>query len=93
MKKIYKDKILNIPNTPLFDRFFLFDCLITEKNLQREVLYMRDLLAAKKNETILPRLAEKPAMWSEVYGPKDEYEIFTQLFEKALQENKKIHVV
>ncbi len=77
VKKIYKDKILNIPNTPLFDRVFRFDVLECEKNSQREVIYLRDLLQAKKNESILPRLTEKPAMYSEVYSPKDELEIFT----------------
>lgn len=77
MKKIYKDKILNIPDTPLFDRIFCFDVLEIAQNKDREVVYLRDLLEAKKNEAILPRLAEKPAMYSEVYSPKDELEIFT----------------
>lgn len=56
MKKIYKDKILNILNTPVFDRIFLFDWLNLKVNTQREVVYMKDLLAAYKNEAILPRL-------------------------------------
>jgi hypothetical protein len=32
-------------------------------------------------------------MYSEVYSPKDELEIFTELFETALKDNKKIHIV
>ncbi len=93
MKKIYKDKILNILNTPVFDRIFLFDWLNLKVNTQREVVYMKDLLAAYKNEAILPRLWEKPAMYSEVYSPKDELAIFTELFETALLEKKKIHII
>lgn len=93
MKKIYKDKILNIQNTPLFDRIFVFDTLSKKENKQREVVYMKERLEAYKNETILSRLSEKPAMWSEVYSPKDEISIFTELFEKALSECKKIHIV
>lgn len=40
MKKIYKDKILNIPDTPLFDRIFCFDVLGIQENKQREIFYM-----------------------------------------------------
>jgi hypothetical protein len=93
VKKIYQDTILNIPDTPLFDRTFCFDILYDIHSSKREIYSIRDLLAPKKNESIISRLSEKPAMWSEVYSPKDELEIFTQLFERALSENKKIHIV
>jgi hypothetical protein len=42
---------------------------------------------------MLERVKEKPAMYSEVYSPKDEIAIFTELFETAISENKKIHIV
>ena len=58
-----------------------------------EVIYLRDLLEKHKNKDLLEKLSEKPAMWSEVYSPKDELDIFTQLFETALKERKKIHIV
>ena len=51
------------------------------------------MLAPLKNESIIPRLGDKPAMWSEVYSPKDELEIFQNLFETALQKQKKIHII
>lgn len=94
MKKIYKDTILNIEGTDTFDNTFLFEYLL---NVQAqgdiEIVYLRDLLVERKNEDILKKVAEKPAMYSEVYSPKDELEIFTELFETALSEGKKIHIV
>jgi hypothetical protein len=32
-------------------------------------------------------------MYSEVYSPKDELEIFLELFEYAINNNKKIHII
>jgi glucose-6-phosphate 1-dehydrogenase len=32
-------------------------------------------------------------MYSEVYSPKDELEIFEELFDYAISNNKKIHIV
>jgi len=94
MKKIYKDKILNIPETDMFDNTFLFEYLenITSSS-DRKIIYISELLEARKNADILQNISQKPAMYSEVYSPKDELEIFTSLFEKALRENKKIHIV
>ncbi len=94
MKKIFKDKILNIEGTDTFDNTFLFEYLSSiQASADREVIYLRDLLENKKNEDILTRVKEKPAMYSEVYSPKDELEIFTELFETAISQNKKIHIV
>lgn len=110
MKKVYKDKIINIENTELFDNRFLFEYLIPnfspfykgspwnvmegeglKDNL--EVIYLSELLEKRKNESLLASVKEKPAMWSMVYSPKDELEIFTELFENALNSWKKIHIV
>lgn len=45
-----------------------------------------------KNEEIEAKLNDKPAMYSEVYSPKDELRIFEEHFERALREKKKIHI-
>ncbi len=68
------------------------------REIEREVsgvkiIYLKDLLEQKKNETILEKLATKPAMYSEMYSSKDELEIFTGLFEDAIKNNKKIHII
>lgn len=94
MKKIYRDTILNIASTDTFDETFLFEVFLEKKfSRDREVIYMKDLLEKKKNEEIFSKLEKYPAMWSEVYSPKDELTIFTELFENALKSNKKIHIV
>ena len=54
---------------------------------------MEELLSPKKNEDLLEKIPKYPAMWSEVYSPKDELYIFTQLFEFSLREKQKIHIV
>lgn len=95
MKKIYKNKIINIENTDLFDNRFLFDKLVweAEKNQDIEIIYLSDLLEKRKNEEILKKVSEKPAMYSNVYSPKDEFEIFEELFENAIKNKKRIHIV
>jgi len=94
MKKIHKDKILNIEWTDRYDNTFLFEYLSDIQESQDvEIIYMRDLLEKKKNTEILEKVSQKPAMYSEVYSPKDELEIFMRLFEDAIQNNNKIHVV
>ncbi|MDD2871981.1 MAG: hypothetical protein PHS49_08405 [Candidatus Gracilibacteria bacterium] len=93
MKKIYSDKILNVLNTDLFDNRFLFDVLYDYTNQDVEVIYMSDLLEARKNNEILEKVADKPAMYSNVYSPEDELEIFTELFNQAIKNNKKIHII
>lgn len=94
MKKIYKDKILNMQGTDKFDNTFLFEYLnYTQSSWNIEIIYLRDLLEKKKNLEVLEKTKEKPAMYSEVYSPKDELEIFIQLFDDAMENNKKIHIV
>ena len=94
MKKIYRDRIVNVENTDKFDNTFLFkyfwDLKVSE---WIEVIYLRDLLEKYRNTEIEKRVWEKPAMWSEVYSPKDELKIFTELFENALKNKQKIHIV
>ena len=93
MKKIYKDKIINIDKN-LFDNKFLFEYF---ENIDSwwdvEIIYMEDLLKQKQNKELLESLGDKYAMYSNVYSPKDELEIFENLFNDAIENNKKIHIV
>ena len=94
MKKVYSDKILNIEWTDQFDNKFLFEYFFPDfKNVWVEVIYMSDLLESKKNEEILKMVKDKPAMYSNVYSPEDELDIFMELFNNAIKNNKKIHIV
>ena len=54
---------------------------------------MKDLLKYKENTQLLENIWDKYAMFANVYSEKDELEIFKNLFEMALKENKKIHIV
>lgn len=93
MKKIFKNKIINIDEN-IFDNKFLFDYLDFDyKGSDIEVFDMKDLLKSKENTELLNNLKWKFAMYSEVYSPKDELEIFEELFEYAISNNKKIHII
>jgi len=94
MKKVYKDKILNIPNTDIFDNTFLFSYLSTDFFSDKvEVFFLSELLAQKENTKLLWEIWDKYAMFSNVYSEADELKIFKELFEYALSNNKKIHIV
>ena len=93
MKKIFKDKIINVDEN-IFDNKFLFDYLDFDyKESDIEVFDMKELLIPKENTELLNNLKGKFAMYSEVYSPKDELEIFENLFDYAISNNKKIHIV
>ncbi len=93
MKKVFENKILNVLNTDLFDNRFLFDVFLNMKNNKVEIIYISELLEEKKKIHILEKVKEKPAMYSNVYSPEDELEIFKNLFNDAIKNNKKIHIV
>jgi hypothetical protein len=94
MKKVYRDKIINIENTDLFDNKFLFEYFNPDLNISDvEVIFLSDLLEKRKNEDVLKKVKDKPAMYSNVYSPEDELEIFIDLFDNAIKNNKKIHIV
>ena len=94
MKKVLRDKIINIENTDLFDNRFLFDYLVPDfRNTDIEVIYMSDLLESRKNEEVLEKVKEKPAMYSNVYSPEDELELFQNIFDDAIKNNKRVHIV
>lgn len=94
MKKVYKNKIVNIENTPLFDNKFLFSYLKTDFSHNNvEVFFMSELLKQKENTELLNSIWDKYAMFSNVYSEETEFEIFKELFEYAITNNKKIHIV
>ena len=97
MKKVYKDRIVNINNSGENKSGFIFDYLNIDygllENYDIEVVYMSDLLEPRKNNVILNDVKNKPAMYSNVYSPKDELEIFEELFLNSMKNNKKIHIV
>lgn len=94
MKKVYKDKIINIENTSLFDNKFLFSYLKTDfSHTWVEVFFMSELLKKKENKDLLENIWDKYAIFSNVYSEDDEFKIFNELFEYAISNNKKIHIV
>ncbi len=94
MKKIYKDKICNISNTDIYDNTFLFPYLETQfESQEREVFFMWELLLQKENTQLLDNLWDKYGMFSNVYSEKDELNIFQNLFDYAIRNHKKIHIV
>lgn len=94
MKEIYKDKILNIPETDETEKIFLFSYLHTNfSSPEREVFFMSELLKKKENTQLLKQIWDKYAMYNNVYSAKDELNIFQELWEYAFSQNKKIHIV
>jgi len=72
----------------------LFEYLASDYYCENiEVFYISDLLKEKENTELLNNLNGKFSMYSEVYSPKDELEIFQNLFDYAINNNKKIHII
>ena len=92
MKIVYKDKIVNYDNN-LFDNRFIFKYFDNLVDSYIEIYDLWILLKDKENTELLNNLWDKYAMYSNVYSPKDELAIFNDLFEYALVNNKKIHIV
>ena len=94
MKKVLNDRIVNIENTDLFDNKFLFEYITPDYNNSNiEVFFMKDMLIKRQNTELLNQIGDKYAMFSNVYSEKDELEIFMELFDYAITNNKKIHIV
>lgn len=94
MKKVLNNKIINIENTPIFDNKFLFSYLnIDYSNSEIEVFFLEKLLKEKENKELLEKIWDKYAMYSNVYSEKDEFDIFKWLFDYAIKNNKKIHII
>ena len=96
MKQIFKDKIINIDDN-ISDKKFLIKKLDWEKNMissdDIEIIFLSDLLEERKNLEMLEKSKIKPATYSNVYSPKDEFEIFEELFNSAIKNTKKTHIV
>lgn len=96
MKKIFRDKIINVDENT-FDNKFIFEIWSFDKtsgdNTDLDIIFLEDLLIKRKNEELYNNLWDKFAMYSNVYSPKDELEIFTEIFENAIKNNKKTHIV
>lgn len=91
MKKVEKDRIINIDDN-LFDKRFLFEVFSVSKN-DTQIIFMEDLLKLKKNEELEKNIWQKYAIYSNVYSSWDELEIFKNLFDEAIRIGKKIHIV
>jgi hypothetical protein len=57
------------------------------------IIYLSDLLEERKNLEMLEKAKTKPASYSNVYSPKDELEIFEEIFNSAIEKKQKIHIV
>ena len=94
MKKVLKNKIINISETNKFDNKFTFSVLNYENKQENiEIIYLSDLLEKRKNLEMLEKAKSKPASYSNVYSPEDELEIFKEIFDDAIKNNKKIHII
>ena len=96
MKLIEKNNITNIKNTNSFDNIFMFPksaWFWNSSDSDIQIIYIKDLLKQKKNNDIEEKLKQKPAMYSNMYSAKDELEIFEELFQNALKNKQKIHIV
>ena len=95
MKQIFKNKIVNIDKN-ITDKKFLIKKFNWKENISNndfEIVFLSDLLEERKNLEMLEKSKTKPATWGNVYSPKDELEIFENLFDDAISSNKKIHIV
>lgn len=95
MKQIFKNKIIDFDSN-YFDNKFLFEIIDFSKLINSDktkIIFMKDVLEMKKNESLIEKVKIHPAMWSEVYSPKDELEVFTEIFENAIINKEKTHII
>lgn len=93
MKYVDKNSIYNIPDTELFDNMFQFNKIQNYLDDQREVIFLGNLLSKKKNNDLVKKITEKPAMYANMYSARDELDIFIEIFENTLKTQKKIHII
>lgn len=93
MKQIFRDKIINIDENK-FDKRFLYKLPVwILKSEKVKIVFMEELLKERKNEELFNNLGDKYAMFSNVYSPKDELEIFKKVFDDAIMTGQKTHIV
>lgn len=95
MKQVFKDKIIDIDSNYFDDKFLfeIYDFSVWIKSEWTKIIFMKDFLEKKKNNNLLEKVKIHPAMWSEVYSPKDELKIFTEIFENAIKNKEKTHII
>ena len=99
MKQVFKDKIINIDNNIEDNKFLIkklnweFSSQASPKGEEIFVVFLADLLEKRKNLEMLEKSKEKPATWSSVYWAKDELDIFKTIFDDAIKNSRKIHIV
>lgn len=87
MKKVLENSIINIDDN-FFDNKFELNIPIQSEYIGN--IDMRNELVSVKNDAINYKKDYK--LWSEVYSPKKELAIFTEIFENAIKSWKKIHI-
>jgi len=87
MKKILENAIVNIDEN-YFDNKFLFQ-VPTNLRFKGEV-DMSELLEKHKNVDLDYKKDYK--LWSQVYSNKDEIKVFTEIFDNAIANNKRVHI-
>lgn len=95
MKKVFKNKIINIDEN-IFDNKLLFEINLFDKKDKFDdidIVFIEDLLKSYENEEMLEMSKQKPATYSNVYSPKDELKVFTEIFNNAIKNKKRTHIV
>ncbi len=87
MKQVTQNSIINI-DSEISDKRFLFK--VPKQASSEKEVDMAKLLSSEKNDQLDYKKDYK--LWSEVYSPKDELRIFTEVFEDVLKNKKKIHI-
>jgi len=86
MKQIFADKIINTPGSSQDEQY----CFLVPKNAKLGFAQnMQTLLEPHKNTEL--DFSKDPKLWSEVYSPKKELEIFLGLADAAITSGQKIH--
>ena len=88
MKQVLSTKITNIPGSDLFDNQYRFS--IPENPHCDHAIDLAKRMEARKNESL--DYSVNPKLWSEVYAPKIEWELFQEIAENALQSGSKVHI-
>lgn len=89
MKQIFSHSISIIPDTDPFDNQYLFQ--IATSVSSPIIVDLAELLKDFRNDRVEYRKDYK--LWNDVYPGEKELQIFQGLVEKALSENRKIHIV
>lgn len=88
MKHVFSDRIILVKDTDPFDNQYLFD---VATDISSPLEYdMAKLLAPYRNDRV--EFGNDYKLWNQVYPGQKELEIFQEIIEMALNQNKKIHI-